>query len=230
MDTDGFWELIEAARAPAVTGRPFHEMLADLLAARTEQEILGYQEKFDEAHQALYRWEIWAAAYLIGGGCSDDSFMDFRAGLIAQGRGWYQKATDSPDSLAEHPAVAAAAREPWDNPLFYEKVNYAASYAFQRVSGDDHAFWDALSARDERDRAPTEMGEEFDFDDEQEMCRRLPRLAALCLGNTAVLCRTGCSEVGQRTAHHPQVNEPNRRSRASVATSTSCSLRISSCR
>ena len=113
VDTDGFWDLIEAARVSAVGGKPFHEMLADLLAARTEHEILDYQEKFDEAHQALYRWDMWAAAYLIGGCCTDDSFMDFRAGLIAQGRDWYQKAADSPDSLAGHPAVAAVARRPW---------------------------------------------------------------------------------------------------------------------
>lgn len=36
-------------------------------------------------HGALYRRDLWAAAYIIGGGCSDDSFIDFRAGLIAQG-------------------------------------------------------------------------------------------------------------------------------------------------
>ena len=29
MDTDDFWELIEAARASGVAGRPLHEMLAD---------------------------------------------------------------------------------------------------------------------------------------------------------------------------------------------------------
>ena len=59
MDTDDFWELIETARASAVAGRAFHEVMADLLAARTEQEILEYQEKFEEAHQALYRWDVW---------------------------------------------------------------------------------------------------------------------------------------------------------------------------
>lgn len=69
----------------------FPQGLVDLLAARTEQEILNYQDKFDEAHLASYRWDVRAAAYLIGGGCSDDSFMDFRAGLIAQGRDWYQR-------------------------------------------------------------------------------------------------------------------------------------------
>ena len=34
--------------------------------------------------------------YLIGGGCSDDAFTDFRAGIIAQGRDWYEKVAASP--------------------------------------------------------------------------------------------------------------------------------------
>ena len=86
MDIGTFWEIIETARASAAPGRPVHRCLARHLAALTEQEILEYQERFDEVHGALYRWDVWAAAYLIGGGCSDDSFIDFRAGLIAPGR------------------------------------------------------------------------------------------------------------------------------------------------
>ncbi|MEU1251459.1 DUF4240 domain-containing protein [Micromonospora arida] len=41
-------------------------------------------------------WDVWAAAYLIGGGCSDDSFIDFRAGVIALGREWYERVLASP--------------------------------------------------------------------------------------------------------------------------------------
>jgi hypothetical protein len=68
-----------------------------------------------------------------------------------------------------------------DNPLFYEEVDYAASRAFQRVTGDEHAFRDALVARGPRDLL-TVMGEDFDFDDDQEM-RRLPRLSVCCVGS-----------------------------------------------
>jgi uncharacterized protein DUF4240 len=183
VDISAFWSIIETARASAGPDRPFHQVLADQLATRTEQEILDYQERFEDVHQALYRWDVWAAAYLIGCGCSDDSFMDFRAGLIAQGRDWYQKAVASPDSLADHPGVFGTVGSPWDNALFYEQVNYAASDAYQRVSGDEHAFWDALRSRGQRDRRPADMGEDFDFDDPREMHRRLPRLAAFCLGD-----------------------------------------------
>jgi Protein of unknown function (DUF4240) len=183
MDITAFWDLIEAGRASAGPGKPFHQALTDLLAGRTREEILQYQDRFDEMHRAVYRWDMRAAAYLIGDGSADDSFMDFRAGLIAQGRDWYHTAAASPESLAGHPAVAAAAGRPWDNPLFYEEAAYAASYAFEQVTGNEHAFWDALDSRTGRDRGPADMGEHFDFKDDQVMRTRLPRLFALCLGD-----------------------------------------------
>jgi len=118
MDIDAFWDIIEAARAHIGPGRPFDEVLTSRLASLTRQDILAYQERFDQVHAAVYRWDLWAAAYLIGGGCSDDSFIDFRAGLIAQGRQWYQKAVASPDSLADHPAVTGTPGGSADIPLF----------------------------------------------------------------------------------------------------------------
>jgi hypothetical protein len=182
VDIGTVWDIIEAAQASAGSGRPFHEALTDHLATLTEQDILEYYERFEKMREALYRYDLWAAAYLIGGGCSDDGFIDFRTGLIAQGREWYQKAAASPDSLADHLAVAGARHPRCDNPLFYEEVNYAASAAFQRVCGDEHAFWDALEARGPRD-CLIALGEAFDFDDDEERRRRRPRLFACCRGS-----------------------------------------------
>jgi len=55
------------------------------------------------------------------------------------------------------------------------------------LPGDDHAFydaWDRYSAsRKQSDRSPAAIREDFDFDDAQQMRRRLPRLSALCLRN-----------------------------------------------
>jgi hypothetical protein len=174
VDIGTFWDIIETARASAGQDSPFHESLTDHLATLGERDIVEYRECFEKTHGVLYRYDLWAVAYL--GGCSDDGFIDFRAGLIAQGRDWYQKAAASPDSLADHVAVARAGHPRRGNPLFYEEVDYAASRAFRRVSGNDHAFWDALEARGPGERLAV-MGEEFDFDDDQEMRRRLPRLS-----------------------------------------------------
>ncbi|WP_235192982.1 DUF4240 domain-containing protein [Streptomyces viridochromogenes] len=177
MNIDSFWNIIESARSSAsASGRLFDEVLVDLLAGCPPQEILEYAEQFDEVHDALYRWDVWAAAYLIGGGCSDDSFMDFRAGVIALGRDWYERTAVDPDDLAGHPAVVAAASAD-DEALFYEDVNYAASGAFERLTGNPDSFHDAWAGYrsvDEQASDATDMGEEFDFDDADEMHRPCP--------------------------------------------------------
>lgn len=187
MDIDTFWNVIEAARAGAASAdEPFDEVLVNQLADRPRQEILEYAERFDEVHDALYRWDVWAAAYLIGGGCSDDSFMDFRAGVIALGRQWYERVAADPDSLAGHPEVVQAAGV-HDEVLFYEDVNYAASGAFERITGDADTFyeaWRGFHRADPENGHAVDMGEDFDFDDDSEMSRRLPRLAALIHGST----------------------------------------------
>ncbi|MFJ2234449.1 DUF4240 domain-containing protein [Streptomyces sp. NPDC087859] len=189
MDTDEFWSIVETARSKTTEGLPFHEALVDLLARRSPQDILRYQERFDALHGAVYRWDVWAAAYLIGGGCSDDSFTDFRAGLIAQGREWYERAAAVPDSLADHAEVVGAAADFEDRTLFHEDANYCASDAYERITGDGEAFYEAwrqYAADRPETRAETDMGEDFDFDDDDEMRRRLPRLALLFLSEKAV--------------------------------------------
>ncbi|MEV8554240.1 DUF4240 domain-containing protein [Streptomyces glaucescens] len=189
MEIDTFWDVIGAAQAgAAASGEPFDEVLVEQLADKPQQEILEYAERFDELHDALYRWDVWAAAYLIGGGCSDDGFMDFRAGVIALGCQWYQRVAADPDNLFEHPYIVEAANgQDRSEVLFYEDVNYAASGAFERITGDAEAFYEAWRtfrvAHAESDNA-VDMGEDFDFDDDREMSSRLPRLAALFLGTS----------------------------------------------
>jgi hypothetical protein len=121
------------------------------------------------------------------GGCSDDSFLDFRAGIIAQGREWYDKVLASPDSLADHPAAQAPPFSPEVRTLFYEAVSYATPRAFERITGTRTAFYQALkrarTSRQDGGQGTPDMGEDFDFDDAREMRRRLPRLAAICLGD-----------------------------------------------
>ncbi|PWR11153.1 hypothetical protein DKT68_06840 [Micromonospora acroterricola] len=83
--------------------------------------------------------------------------------------------------------VRQAAAEADDGALFAESVNYVASEAYEQVTGgDDDAFYEAMKARQhvavgiDEAREP-DMGEDFDFDDDDEMRRRLPRLAELSL-------------------------------------------------
>lgn len=185
MDDDEFWQLVESVRSSLngqmdPYGKAFAAALTQRLSTTSTQTVLDFQERFDRANGAIYRWDVWAAAYLIGGGCSDDSFSDFRAGVVSLGRDWYERVRANPDQLAEHPSVMRAASQGDDAALFAEAILYAPARAYEQISGDDHAFYDAR--RDRRQSADEqEMGEDFDFDDQHEMRRRLPRLAELFL-------------------------------------------------
>lgn len=114
--------------------------------------------------------------------------MDFRAGVIVLGREWYERVAAAADSLAGHPAVLQAvnARDR-SEVLFYEDVNYVAAAAFEQITGDADAFyeaWHSSRGANVGSDNPPDMGEDFDFDDNDEMRRRLPRLAPLFLGRS----------------------------------------------
>ncbi|MFB6889349.1 DUF4240 domain-containing protein [Kitasatospora sp. NPDC056327] len=179
LPPDAFWALVAQARARTTAARTFAEQLTELLTGRPRDEIVAFELRFNHLHGALYRWDVWAAGYLVGGGCSDDSFMDFRAGVIALGRDWYERVLASPDSLAGHPW--ALGEDPAElEEVFDEDTNYTGAMAFAATYGEDewHRLFDAgqHTLQEEPD-----MGEDFDFDDDAEMHRRLPRLAALFL-------------------------------------------------
>lgn len=180
MDTDTFWQLIDTART---ADAPLHDVLIELLAALGTDEILAFYTCMDRLDTVIDRWDVWAAAYLIGGGCSDDRFMDFKAGLIALGQTWYERVVRCPDDLAEHPAVQHGLVAPADEAVFYEEMGSAAVAAWARVTGDEDSFYPALdhyrAQHGAVDEGLHDMGEDFDFDSDQEMHRRLPCLAAL---------------------------------------------------
>jgi hypothetical protein len=183
MDTEAFWHVLDAARDG---DKPLDIAVADHLSTLPPGEILAFEHHFSRLRDAVHRWDVWAAAYLIAGGCSDDRFSDFTAGLVALGRKWYEQVAAHPDTLAEHPAVRTAAAVGDQDVIFDETFNFVSSTAYERLTGDMDDFWEAwetyVAARStSADDGSGDMGESFDFDDAQQMRRRLPRLSALYL-------------------------------------------------
>ncbi len=102
MDRAAFWELIDAARAQAGDDDDaFLELVRSRLASLGANEILDFQRNFHHLHAESYCWSLWGAAYLMNGGCSDDGFDYFRAGLISCSRRTFEAAVHNPDTLAD---------------------------------------------------------------------------------------------------------------------------------
>ena len=77
------------------------ELLKDRLVRLNETDLKEFIDHFDSVDAEAYTWPLWGAAYVMNGGCSDDSFSDFRATLISHGRKIFEMALLDPESLAD---------------------------------------------------------------------------------------------------------------------------------
>ncbi|MEW2621349.1 DUF4240 domain-containing protein [Streptomyces sp. NPDC048106] len=175
MDKQQFWQLIETARNQASNpddGEAVAHEATSLLASRPIEEIIAAEQVLWELMADSYTNPLWAAAHLANGGCSDDGFDYFRGWLIAQGREVFERMIADPDALAELPVVRASAADGVD--LEGEDMLGIAWNAHVSATGDQ------LPAGPTAIRFPElDPTWNFDFDDHDEMTRRLPRLAAL---------------------------------------------------
>jgi hypothetical protein len=117
---------------------------------------------------------------------SDDSFADFKAGLIGLGRQAFERAVAVPDDLADDPTVRAIAAGQLDKyAMNGELVQSAAARAYDRHTDDPDAFWDAVYAMDRTaDGDGQQPGDRWDGsfgepDDRARIPLRLPRLSGL---------------------------------------------------
>ncbi len=162
---------------------PIAIALRDLLVQLPAGEIADFDNTFEDVRAQADTAVMEAAALLIEHGfLGDDSFDDFRAGLVALGRPTFEAALANPDSLADHPAVReiAAANDPrW---LGREDVLFVASHAYAEVTGEDAVtFFDfAESVRDPGSAPePPPDDDHWEIENEAETRQRLPRLTEL---------------------------------------------------
>jgi hypothetical protein len=127
---------------------------------------------FDRMMSRSYSWDLWGAASVVHGGCSDDGFEYFRRWLISRGRATFEAALADPDSLASVDIEAGV-----DGMFEFESIYYVAVEVYETATGND--------VRDEQDgdRECSDIshgpsGTEFD-DSEDALTEQYPQLSAL---------------------------------------------------
>lgn len=125
-----FWNLIERAKRKAFGDIDEQiEILTEVLSERPVEDIIEFGRILNYYCALSYTSDLWAAAYIIQGGCSDDMFDYFRAWLIAQGRSVFENAMENPESLAKIISVENAEE------IEGESFLYVAQDAYQRKTG-----------------------------------------------------------------------------------------------
>jgi hypothetical protein len=176
MDEDQFWEIIERSRArvdrDAVrNGNEFHqaqsEQLKAILRDLSLEEIEAYDQRFEYFRSLAFRDDLWCAAFWLDGGCSEDTFMDFRACLVSLGKELYYRVLKDPDAVVE-----LLLRDDVPN-LTTGGFQYTASRVYREKTGGRIPF-----RHPAYELPPDSEGEKFNVSDEAEARRRLPKVYA----------------------------------------------------
>ncbi|WKN40476.1 DUF4240 domain-containing protein [Tunicatimonas pelagia] len=160
MNNETFWQIMLETKEES-DGDPTEqqELIEERLYQLSPDQIIEYDRIFGELYIGAYTWKLWAAAYVINGGCSDDCFMDFRGWLIAQGEEVYTKALADPDSLSE--------LEKLEEDVKWEGYAYLAHSVYEEKTGKE--------VPERGQNHPSEpKGEEWDEDNLDEL---LPKLS-----------------------------------------------------
>jgi hypothetical protein len=175
MDPRQFWQLIEKSKSASEGDCDRQaDALTLVLLELPATEIMAFNRLFDQYADQAYRNDLWAAAYIIQGGCSDDGFENFRRWLIGQGEAVYTAALRDPEGLfsvvTAHLGDAAFLRFEGAPFLRFEceQLGYVADQAYERKTGSE-------MPRSPRPQAEL-IGEDWD---EEDLPAMFPKLWAV---------------------------------------------------
>jgi hypothetical protein len=144
MQEETFWEFVDEARDDAGNDdERFLEVLEKALMELPPNAIEGFRERFDDVLKRAYRWDLWAAAYIINGGSSDDGFQYFRAWLVSRGQSVFEQALKDPAGIetfvASDPAWLAE----------FEEILYLPIYVLEQKTGEEVPLPEPLETTEE---------------------------------------------------------------------------------
>jgi len=173
LSEERFWDIIESSDK----GRNLDIELSKL----AEEELFGYKYWWDHFHLQSYNQALWAVAYVVMGGCSDDAFDYFRYWLITRGKAVYMNAIKDADSLCGEFEKLAD-----DECVEWEDVCYVPYDVFEKKFNKD--FYDAeYAAKDSIDFEEMpfpEIAFEWSEDDEASIRNICPKTFDKWWGNS----------------------------------------------
>ncbi|WP_138223091.1 DUF4240 domain-containing protein [Nibricoccus aquaticus] len=162
MTLDEFWTLIEQTKDASADIDERTEVLRAKLSRLSTEDVAAFDRRFTETLDRAYSHDLWGAAYIIQGGCSDDAFWDFRSVLISMGKDAFERAIRDPDSLAS---------------LSAEDLDELYAEGFQYVAGSIYEERTGVLLERSHPHPPKPVGEKRS-DDPDELRKRWPKLFA----------------------------------------------------
>ena len=167
IDDAYFWALLETAKTKGEYADEQLEWLTNDLAKRSVKEIVMFDYLFKQHYYKSYTSDLWAATYIVMGGCSDDLFEEFRAWVLYQGRDVYEAAIQDPQSLLPYFELL----EQQELVPHLEELLFVSLLAYEEKTGlDDNEYFAIYEQLSGDNYVEPEL--EFDWDENEEDLRR----------------------------------------------------------
>lgn len=101
LDENVYWGLIANSLKESSNPEDQEIYLVNEIEKLTPKEIIGFRLRTDKLLFDSYTSDLWCAAYIMDGGCSDAGFDYFRCWLISRGKDIFYKAKANPDTLID---------------------------------------------------------------------------------------------------------------------------------
>ena len=159
MNENEFWSVINQSYESS-KGKQGAQLsaLATSLSNLSEKELIDFHELYRDQLDKAHHWDLWAAAYIINGGCSDDGFDYFKDWLISLGQDTFEAAFNDSQILS-------SLATPYETD--FEEFRYVVGEVFQEKFSKQIPFG-------EREYIGEPKGNEWD---EEELPEKYPALS-----------------------------------------------------
>ncbi|GEP43412.1 DUF4240 domain-containing protein [Brevifollis gellanilyticus] len=178
MTEEEFWQIIDwnVSLQPPGKAEVDTRKIEDHLTTLPYECIVWFQAWMEKAHARASTRRIAGAAWLVNGGCSDDSFEDFVAWLISKGSQAYYSVLRDAESLVE---------VGYDEDPDFLRHSYQAAERIGRTLDGVELDLELFEMADPDLRDPGAEPSEDDFDDSEALAACYPRLWQHCLEQDA---------------------------------------------
>lgn len=101
MNEQILWMLVEQTQRENGNIYKQSQILIELLSKWSLPLILKFEKIYWDLMRRSYDADLWAAAYVLNDGCSQDNFLHFRNWLLLQGQATFRRTVEDPETITE---------------------------------------------------------------------------------------------------------------------------------
>lgn len=126
MNEQILWKFVQKAREHTSSNYKQTQYLTEAMTGWSTQNLITFKQLYWKLLKYSFSADLWAAAYVINKGCSEQDFLYFRNWLILQGQATFKKVVQDPEYLAEY--LHLPLQEPLQSPDLHDKIALVLAY------------------------------------------------------------------------------------------------------